>query len=170
MTNLPVGAPIPGDENSGVDGDQQPGDSTEIAVTPPPLTGELLVDTMRDFINVNPDHFGGPYAGRMLSAHLGDSHYDKAQAQLQIADLQRRLSLRSEELNAEKVLTACLRERSSSSTLRVWFQKICAFATPVALSFAIDLDKTGNNMWKASALIGVFLFVISVFPDLRKKL
>ena len=170
MTNLPVGAPIPGEENSGVDGDQQPGNSFEIAATPAPLSGGLLVDTMRQFITVNPDHFGGIYAGRMLSAHLGDSHHDKAQAQLQIADLQQRLSAVSEELNAERVLTACLRERTSSATLRIWFQKICAFATPVAFSFAIDLDKTGNTLWKASAVLGVFLFVISVFPDLRKKL
>lgn len=170
MTDLPVGAPIPGDENSGVDGAQQPGNPAEIALTPAPLTGELLVDEMRQFISVNPAHFGGIYAGRMLSAHLGDSHYDKAQARSQIADLQRQLSEMSEKLNSEKTLTASLRERISSSTLCVWFQKLTAFATPVAISFAIDLDKAGQGMWKTAAVMGVLLFVISVFPDLRKKL
>lgn len=170
MTNLTVGAPIPGDENSGVNGDQQPGTPAEIIHTPAPLSGELLVDEMRDFISVNPDHFGGIYAGRMLSAHIGDRHYDIAQARLQIADLQQKLSKMSEEFNGEKVLTASLRERLSSSTVRVWFQKLTAFATPVAFSFAIDLDKAGQSMWKTSAILGVLLFVISVFPDLRKKL
>ena len=170
MMSSSVGVPIPGDENNGVDGHQQLGDSIEIAPTPAPLDGELLVDTMRQFISGNPAHFGGTYTGHMLAAHLGDSNYDKSQARIQIADLQRQLSAMSEKLSAEKVLAASLRERISGATVRIWFQKICAFATPIAFSFAIDLDKANMSMWKASALLGVFLFVISIFPDLRKKL
>jgi len=169
MMDLPATAPIPGEDDSGVSGEQQAGEANEIAASPAPLNGELFVETMRHLIAINPNRFGGAYAGPMLSAHLGDAHYDKGQARLQIAELQRKLDDVSEKLSQQKIEYARLEERLDGAVTRIWVQKLCAFCSPIALSFAIDLNKAESSMWKMSAFLGVALLIVSVLPDLRRK-
>ncbi|MFG0925468.1 hypothetical protein ACF8SB_07190 [Pseudomonas sp. CJQ_8] len=167
--SLPIGTPQPDEADSGVTGNQEAGPLDEVVATSAPLDGRQLANTLLTIIAGNPEHFGGAYTGPLLSAHLGDSYYDKGQSRLQLTALQRQLDQAKAQIHKLELANVRMEERIAGAVVRVWIQKCCAFASPIAAGLAFEASKSETGGWKGLALLAAVLFLASVIPDLRKR-
>ncbi|MCF8985071.1 hypothetical protein GIW26_15995 [Pseudomonas syringae] len=160
----------PDDPNSGVSGEQQPGDGREISATPPPLEGQLLQSTFMGLVSNSPDRYGGAQNAPIIGALIHDFAYDKEQARSLAAEKQRLLDLALNELTEQKLINVRLEERLKQSADSNRIQKVCLFLGPVLLAIAIDLFKANfATLACIVAVVGISLILTAVVSNIGKN-
>lgn len=154
--------PPSGDGASGVTGNQQPGAPGDIAPTPAPLEGELILpQTVRGLIAGSPQLYGGDQISSILSAILNDSQCEKEQARRQVAQIQASLDDAKADLFKEQLKNKGLSGQLNESVTRNRWEKLGAFLSPVAFSIAIDLFKAKFELSVVIGLLGLALLAAS---------
>lgn len=161
--------PDPGQQDSGVEGIQQPGAADDIRPTPPPMEGDFLPRTLVRLIERSPHHYGGDELGPVISAIISDAQHDKEQARKQVAAIQAQLDKANSDLVEQKLLNVRLEERLRAALIRSWFEKFLVFCSPIALSFALDLHKAGSNLSWPLAVFGLGLVAVTFLPSKGKN-
>ncbi|WP_339433552.1 hypothetical protein [Pseudomonas sp. EA_65y_Pfl2_P78] len=157
--------PDPGQNDTGVAGDQQPGAPDDILPTPPPLEGELLPRTVIRLIEGSPHHYGGDQLGPVIAAIISDAQHDKEQARKQVAAIQTQLDKANADLVEQKLRNVTLEERVRASSVRSRFEKFLIFCSPIAFSFALDLYKASSILWLPLAVFGLALLAVNFWPS-----
>lgn len=160
--------PTPASDQTGVDGTQVAGNERDVDTKGPPLVGEYLGRAFIDLAADQPDSFGGDLNAPMITAMINQCIHDKSVAQDEAADKQVKLEALSEELATLKTELAVARAQMESSVLTNRVQKVCAFLSPVCLSFGIDLYKAQFTLSVVAFVVGLVLLAVNFIPSRGK--
>lgn len=162
--DLSAGTPAPLPDDPGVNGTQVAGEEGDIAVEAPPLVGDYMERTFIGLAAEKPQSFGGALNAPMITAMINQCLHDKTRAQNDAAERQAQINELSAELSSLRTQLAIARSEMASSVKTNRIQKVCAFLSPICLSFGVDLFKANLNLSLLAFAIGVVLLAINFIP------